>query len=199
MFTVALVAGHGLRKRKDGKIVIDNGRCMPKYGLDEHSVNVHTVDMTAELCRDINDVLIMMVATTARATLAHKITELSREPRPDLVVEFHWNGFTDPAVRGTECLIPKTWIRKDTTAPHPKDYAWIFQKHLVLGLRQRDRGVKVRSRLLLLNAVSAPPVITEPDFLSNPDVCRAINDGFLVPQVAYAHASAIYEIVCATR
>lgn len=187
MFRVAVSAGHGQKRQKDGSLVHDPGAINPVVHASEHIVCLRIQHLIDTLLRFTPGVDIVLIPS---GTLEEKVKIINRGGFGPfgLAVEIHLNA-GPPEVRGTEVLYYRGSVKG-------RQYGDIFQKELLRQIRRqsRDRGVKERSDLYFLKATRCPAVITEAEFISNNKIARRLREDFLTEKIAFAHAEAIWKI-----
>jgi len=117
----------------------------------------------------------------------------------DLFLSVHTNSYVyDTQVTGTETLyrpgglmetIGNTGRINLTNA----EFSQIAQDHLVAELGTRDRGIRERTELLLLNTSTIPTAYVEIDFITNPSVLADLLDPAYQLRVATALYRAVVE------
>lgn len=81
----------------------------------------------------------------------------------DLFVSIHINAFSSPSAQGIEVLYAEDPSRDNYS------FAKIAKDYLITYLNRVDRGVKNRSRLVVLKNTTMPAILTELGFLTNPE------------------------------
>lgn len=112
----------------------------------------------------------------------------------DLMVSIHMNSATAAAANGTETLY-QVHSNDNSAKLTSKKAAEIMQSHVVSAMGVSNRGVKLRTDLLILNATTVPTVLLETCFISNPGDAVKINNPATQDKVAQAIADAIVEMM----
>jgi len=117
----------------------------------------------------------------------------------DLLLSVHVNSFVyDTSVAGTETLYRPDGLmellgnsgRMDMTNTQ---FSQIAQNHLVAELGTRDRGIRERTDILLLNTSTIPTAYVEVDFITNPAVLANLINPVYQLRVAQALYRAVVE------
>lgn len=100
----------------------------------------------------------------------------------DLFISIHVNSAPSEAASGTEVLCYK------------KNYfAELLQKNLIKKLGTKDRGVKERKDLAVLNGTKMNAVLIEIAFLSNKEDAKLLKSEIFIEKCAYAVTKAVCE------
>jgi N-acetylmuramoyl-L-alanine amidase len=86
----------------------------------------------------------------------------------------------------------ETWIWKGNQ--ESKRMAHIFQRHLQIDTKMRNRGVKETTSFYLHKHCNGPVLLTENGFYTNEEECRKLMTSEFRQTIAEAHAKAIIEI-----
>lgn len=179
---IAIDAGHG------GK---DPGAIGPT-GLKEANV-------TLAVARKVNEYLKAQGATTKLTRDSDIYISPNERGRiannwgADSFVSIHFNAASDRSVNGTETLY------HPTRHPKNKELAQKLQNRLVEALGLRNRGIKQRTDLGLLNTASMPTALTEPSFISNTFEEARLKDSGYIDKIARAHYRGILDFYGATE
>ncbi len=96
-------------------------------------------------------------------------------------VSVHFNAVTDRSVNGTEVLYHPTRNASNKTL------AGKLQNRLIKSLGLRNRGIKERTNLGLLNIATMPTALTEPSFISNTYEEARLKDAGYIDKIGRAH------------
>lgn len=176
MTNVALSVGHG-KTTINGQKTDDPGAVY--YGIEEHRVCQDIVDMVRILCADFGGVHVYPVTV---GTLEEKVNQINRL-NFDYAIEIHLNAFENPDTTGSEVLYQGGSKTEQRLAEH-------YASYLSGVLHTRNRGVKGVNKYFL-RETNCPAIITEAEFLSNPQIAEGLTKGFLRQCIAFAHAKAI--------
>jgi len=178
-------------RKDEGREQIDPGAFNPIHGVYERDMVRRITGHIVSLLHDMLGIKIIPVGYQHLLTLEDKVKEinniLSQDPDVEFAIEIHLNAATYEGIKGAETL----YQRENNKS---KELAVIFQENILKFLDTRNRGVKPRDDLYLLNNSPIPTVITEADFISNNKVAKGLKEGFLVQTIAFAHAKAIWQI-----
>ncbi len=158
-------------------------------GLNEKDMALDVVKKTAEalkgsgvqvyLTRDSD----IYPENTTRIGIANQIA--------DALVTVHMNS-GPIAAHGTEMLY-KDYPTDDASKLTSKKLATIMQKNVVAATGNADRGLKLRTDLLILNQAKVPAIFAEIVFLTNPNDALKIASEAYQEQVALGLARGIQE------
>jgi len=118
----------------------------------------------------------------------------------DLLLSVHVNSFVyDTTVGGTETLYRPDGLMEELGNAGRMDitnaqFSQIAQDHLIAELGTRDRGIRQRFDILLLNTSLVPTAYVEIDFITNPAVLANLID----PAYQLGVAQALYRAVVET-
>ena len=193
--TVCLDPGHG------GK---DAGNMDGGVGMEK----THTLALAREVERLLRELGYKVVMTRSgdKFLELEERSELARRRAADLFVSLHYNATTSPGVRGVEtyCLTParvsSTNARQESSQVgalpgNQFDSLNVFlahqvQKSIVHTLSSEDRGVK-RARFVVLKGVTAPAILVEGGFMSDPQEGKRIAEKEHCRQLAKAIVAGI--------
>ena len=117
-----------------------------------------------------------------------KIVNVFHEIKPfDLAVEIHMNSFSNSSVSGTEVLYYHSDIKSQR-------YAKIMSASISKRIGSRNRGAKPRVNLAFLRGAPCPAIMTESEFISNPQVLQRLKRGDFVRDIFRGHAEGFREI-----
>lgn len=130
----------------------------------------------------------VVVDNNLRAKTANQIA--------DLMVSIHMNASPngEAAPNGTETLF-QVHSNDNSSKLTSRKAAEIMQSKVLVALGTRNRGVKQRTDLLILNATTVPAILVETCFLSNPGDALKISSSANQDIVAKAMADAIEEMM----
>lgn len=185
LITIALVVGH--EPGKPGA----SGRYLDAFGR-EREVNEYAFNTVVS--REVRNMLyseagLQVIDIRRQAAGGYgKLPGAVNETMADFALELHFNAAT-PTATGTETLY---WHR----SARGKQFAAIVQRHMLVALQLRDRGIKPIDEDgrggWFLGRTSMPAVIAEPFFGSNP---QEMGHAMLHTEtLAAAYAAAIREI-----
>lgn len=178
-FTVVLDAGHG--GFDSGKVGID--------GTLEKNVNLSLAKKLEKLLKAA-DVKVLMtrredvslsdpsVSSLKRQDMINR-TAIMNEAAADCIISIHQNSYPEPSVDGAQVFYY-------TESPEGKQLAELIQQQLITGADPTNhRKVKANSSYFLLKNVSAPTVIVECGFLSNPEESKKLVDDAYQQKLAW--------------
>ncbi|MSS64360.1 N-acetylmuramoyl-L-alanine amidase [Velocimicrobium porci] len=167
---VVLDAGHG------GK---DSGAVNSKKAAYEKNLNLEIIYDKAKTYFNAKDSEIKAYWTRTDDTFVElsKRAEFAKSVEADLFISLHMNSAGSTA-KGLEVLYASN--NKNTMSGlNSKKMAEIFKQQLIEDLNMTDRGVKDRTRLIVLYKNSVPSVLIELGFISNSsDVAKLVDDTF---------------------
>ncbi|MBP3887941.1 MAG: N-acetylmuramoyl-L-alanine amidase [Cellulosilyticum sp.] len=158
--------GNGLREKE-----INFNQGMALYRLLEADSNIK-VYMTRET--DVYETL------KFRATLANEI-------EADLFVSIH-NNSASSTVTGTETL-----YYPSTTDKRGEKIAKLVQDGIIKTCGTKDRGIKPRTDLFVLNSTNMPAILIETGFISNASEAQLINNAVFIDKWAKSVYGSIVE------
>lgn len=182
---IALVVGHEPEKPgAEGRYLDDS--------FAEHKVNEYAFNTV--ISRQVRDMLYSAADLQIIDIRRHIAGGYSKLPgavnatKAHFALELHFNAF-GPTSTGTETLY---WHRSQ----RGRAYAGVLQRHLLIALGLRDRGLKPidedgRGGYFLKNT-AMPALIAEPFFASNPQEMQHAMDN--LGKLAAGYAAAIREI-----
>ena len=168
-------------------IILDPGAVNKIIGINE-----------AEIAKDIAlrvEHLLLMVGYEVKSIQSDALTWLINESNTwgaDLFVSIHCNGFTDESVNGTETLY-------HPQSTNGKMLAQCIQLQLVETLCSKDRGIKPRTDLAVLNQTDCPAVLVEVDFITNNRVASQMKEERWLNGCASAIARGITDYIVKRR
>lgn len=197
MKKVMVFAGHGLRSIGTS----DPGAVNQEYGITEYEMARSIVSAMTKAWSLSPHEGVALILDPGPSSLSHKIDMVNKE-MPFFAVDIHLNAAPpyphEVAVhpnrpRGTEVLCFGLGGKSARIAA-------VFQKHLLssiaeAGVQAVDRKIKPRKDLGFLHYTRPATIITEADFISHPDIAKALRDGDLVEYIAHGHIEAILEAV----
>lgn len=167
---VVLDAGHG------GK---DSGAVNSKKSAYEKNLNLQIIYDRAKTYFNAKDSEIKAYWTRTDDNFIElsKRAEFAKSVEADLFISLHMNSAGQTA-KGLEVLYASN--NKNTMSGlNSKKMAEIFKKQLIEDLNMTDRGVKDRTRLVVLYKNSVPSVLIELGFISNSsDVAKLTDTAF---------------------
>ena len=162
-------AGHG------GK---DPGAC--GKGLKEKDITLTTALLLgSELTRKGFEVSYTRVSDTYFSP--YEIADRANNDNSDLFISIHTNSVADISVSGIETLIYKKGGKEDQLADN-------IQKELIKTTGFKDRGVKERPDLIVLNSTKMSAVLIELGFIS------CVSDSFKLKKQSFLQSAA--EAIC---
>lgn len=167
---IALDAGHG---------GTDPGAVGPT-GLKEAHVNLSVIKKFDEYLRGQGAATKLTRATDIYIS-PNERGRIANAWDADRFVSVHFNAAADRTVNGTETLYHPT---KNVNS---KKLAEKLQSRLVEALGLRNRGIKERTDLGLLNTASMPTALTESSFISNTYEEARLKDSVYTDKIARAH------------
>ena len=142
--------------------------------------------------RDVNKIIVSFLAkelvamgyhieTFQQTSSVNEVVKWANNAELDYLISVHCNSFNESTACGHEVLFSKGSNKGE-------DLAQVIQNSLVKIVRLRDRGIKPRNNLAVLNRTKMPAVLVETAFISNssesvllrekPEIfARAIADG----------------------
>jgi len=173
MKRVALVIGHSEKSQ---------GASNKTTGLTEWVFNESLANDIIKCISNID--IIKVYRETTYGALPSEINKLN----PDLVISMHCNAFNQKA-SGTETLYYYSSVKG-------KEYAEVFNKHVVKALGLPDRGCRPRTSENrgghILKNTKAPCLIIEPFFIDNNNDLMVVNNKSV--ELVQAYVNAIIEI-----
>lgn len=182
---IALVVGHEPAKPgATGRWLDDHFR---EKMINEYSYNVLVSRLTRDMLDSAPDLKVLDIRRQ-KAGGYGKLPAAVNATGAHFALELHFNAFNETAT-GTETL---HWHR----SARGKHFAGIVQRHMLIALGLRDRGLKAIDEDgrggWFLGKTRMPAVITEPFFGSNPkEMEHAMRH---TDKLAAAYAAAIREI-----
>lgn len=180
IYTVAIDAGHG--GFDSGKVGVD--------GTLEKDLNLQ-IAQKLELLLTAADVQVIMIRTTDTALSKDGSSNLKRqdminrcasmnESKADCVISIHQNSYPDSSVDGAQVFYY-------TNSTSGKKLASLIQQKLIHTVDPSNhRKEKSNDNYFLLKNVSAPIVIVECGFLSNPEESKKLVDDTYQHKLAWA-------------
>ena len=109
---------------------------------------------------------------------------MANNSKADYFISIHCNAYLDPSANGTETLVYELNGEGGRLAKQ-------VQKSLLETLETRDRGVKERKDLIVINSTRMPAILVETAFISNPDEKAILLDSKKRKAIAQAIFSGI--------
>lgn len=177
------------------KICIDPGHggadpgAVGPTGLREKDVNLAVAKRVAELLKPICTVVMtrttdIRLGATEPADLKARVAIAERE-KVDRFLSIHCNAYSDRGVRGTETFAY-------AGGGSGEKLAKTVQEELIKATGLKSRGVKFSgSDIYVLKYTSMSAVLTEIEFISNPDAERILKDPVFQAKAARAIAQGV--------
>lgn len=169
MYTICIDAGHG------GSDPGASGN-----GVVEKDIVLTVIKKVGKLLKDKN----FNVVYTRLSDTFIKLNDrcrIANNAKADLFVSVHINSAANTTAAGTETLCYTN-----------NDFAKTMHKHLMSKLNRKDRGVKIRQDLAVLNGTKMNAVLLELAFLSNKEEAELLKKESFLDSAAQA----IYDGVC---
>lgn len=153
------------------KVCIDSGHggkdsgAVGQKGLRECDVVLAIAKMLVELLKEAGETTMLTRAGDIFLELKERCT-LANIWKADLFVSVHLNS-NGPNAVGVETLY---------VSEKGRSFAMPIQKALTAATGERDRGVKLRTDLYVLNGTHMPAVLVEAGFISNPETEARLKD-----------------------
>ncbi len=203
-------------------IVIDAGHGGHDPGNQNSRLKLQEKRMTLDVAKRLERLLrtagyrVVQTRTTDRYVDYDVRTALIRKNRADLFISIHFNGFTDPAVAGTETYVLTPRLQRSspqrerdsrmvsTAYPGNQHDHWNallgyhMHRQLVQSLGRTDRGLK-RFRYRVLRTATCPAVLVEAAFLSNDTEGRQVASAAHRQKIAAALAAGVEAHAAALR
>ncbi len=186
-FTVVIDSGHG--GMDPGNVADD--------GTEEKELNL-AIAVKLQSFLEANDVTVIMTRTDDSGLYdensSNKKVEdmknrvaLMEEASPDLVISIHQNSYSGSSIKGAQVFYY-------TTSTKSQALAEILQASLIKRLNpDNTRQAKANDTYYLLKKTSAPIVIAECGFMSNPEELALLKDEDYQTKVAWALYMGIME------
>ncbi|MEA4816699.1 MAG: N-acetylmuramoyl-L-alanine amidase [Lachnospiraceae bacterium] len=146
------------------KICIDAGHGGKDSGAT--NANLYEKDVNLDIAKKLNALCLLAgfeTVMTRENDIYHSPSEKAEKANlsnADIFISIHCNSAASVLANGTETLVYSTG--EGTTLGEA------IQKALISRLELRDRGIKQRSDLIVLNSTKMPAVLVEVAFISNP-------------------------------
>ena len=150
------------------KICIDAGH----GGHDPGATNGNNKekDLALEIALDLNktlkafipDIETVLTRATDKFVLLSERCKIANENNCDIFISIHLNSAIDKQANGIETLIYKNTGEAGKLAE-------LVQRNLCSSLQAKNRGIKERSDLAVLNGTKMPALLIEVGFISNAD------------------------------
>lgn len=155
-------------------IAIDPGHGGTDPGAVNKTLNLKESNLNLAISQKLNDLLVqsglhttLMTRTTDVFVALSKRAELANNANTDIFVSVHNNSATATGADGAEVLY-------QTYSASGKTLATLVQEEIVKSAGPRDRGIKARADLAVLNKTNMPAVIVECGFISNPEEAKLL-------------------------
>lgn len=205
-------------------ITIDAGHGGQDTGTQNKALKLNEKTFTLDVALRLRALLqkegykVVMTRTDDRFVPLPERAEISNKAGADLFISIHFNSVEgSSAVLGTEtyAMTPQ-YQRSTSTSPTEKDpgavvaypgnrndpwnavLGYCIQNHLLNKLASEDRGLK-RARFAVLRFVTAPAVLVESGYLSNPAEARKICTAAYRDDIAEGIAAGIQAYAAATQ
>ena len=154
---------------------IDPGTTGPT-GLKEKDV---TLDISKRVLKRLeeNDKIIAKCSRTTDVEFdkdedkdLHIRSKMANDFNADVCVCVHVNSFENPEVNGTETYYYESYNDTDIGSIQSKKLAQYVHNNLINNLKSNDRKLKEGNNLVLINSTNMPSILSEIDFISNPEI-----------------------------
>ena len=172
MAKICIDAGHG---------GTDPGAC--HGALYEKDVALDIALNLEKFLRDAGHEVFMTRVNDVFHTPAQKAL-IANNSQADYFISIHCNAYLDPSANGTETLVYNLNGEGGRLAKQ-------VQKSLLESLETRDRGVKERKDLIVLNSTRMPAILVETAFITNPNEKAILLDAKKRKEIAKAIFSGI--------
>jgi N-acetylmuramoyl-L-alanine amidase len=143
-----------------------------RNGITEAFLNLDTVLRLMRLLENEPGIKVY-VSRTEDVNVENPLRAAIANQTADLFVSVHYNAMNNNTSNGTEVLyLNNSQAEFQLTS---EAAAMIFQSNLVDALGLRDRGVKKRDDLIVLNQTTIPAVLIEVGFMTHPDDMAVIS------------------------
>lgn len=174
--TVVIDAGHGGR---------DSGAAA--NGLREKDLALDVSLRTRDKLQALGYKVLMSRTTDIYPSLSDRYN-LANNNNADAFVSVHFNSASAPTATGIETLY-------STKNSANKGFAQSIQGQLINQTGERDRGLKLRNNLAVLNGTRGPSSLVELGFINNPNDAKKINTQSYLDKCATAIANGIHNFL----
>lgn len=185
MATIGIDNGHGFNT---------NGKRTPPFPdtnkvIREWEFNHPTARFTKTELEALGHTVIMLSDTDKDTPLEERV-KIANSNKVDLIVSFHYNAYKGiwGSHGGIETLYNLGSFKGQALAN-------LVQREVIQTSNLRDRGVKARSDLYLLNKTIAPAILIECGFMDNLDEAKLMLDVNYQIDIARATTKAIQEFL----
>lgn len=155
-------------------MVIKIGLNIGHGGKDTGAVNgtLYERDVNKKIVSFLAKELITMgyqIESFQQKSSVNEVVKWANNAELDYLISVHCNSFTQSTACGHETLFSEGSIKGEKLAQS-------IQTSLVKTIGLRDRGVKSRNNLAVLNYTKMPAVIVETAFISNPSEAKLLEE-----------------------
>ena len=184
MAIIGIDGGHGFNTNGKRTPNLPNGRVIREWEFNHPTARFLKTELEA-----LGHTIIMLSDTDIDTSLPLRVKK-ANDNNVDLIVSIHYNAYKGiwGSHGGIETLYCENSVKGQALAN-------LVQREVIQTSNLRDRGVKARSDLYLLNKTIAPAILIECGFMDNLDEAKLMLDVNYQIDIARATTKAIQEFL----